>query len=95
MSLQIEAGRIHSRAPVHAVTLAWWRKSGDDFRAAMQERNRSKIGRMARLRGQVETAVVVPPALPVTDKIKATVAAMRRSGAPESDIEEFLKSQGS
>jgi Initiator Replication protein len=47
-------------APIEAVTLAWWRKQGDEFRAAMQERNRSKVGRMARLRGHVEAASPAP-----------------------------------
>jgi hypothetical protein len=56
ISVQIEMVRQHPRALAHAVNLAWWRKSGDEFRAAMQERNRSKIGRMARLRGLVEKA---------------------------------------
>ena len=55
MSVQIELERQHSRAPINGVTLAWWRKSGDEFRAAMAERNRSKMGRMARLKGLVET----------------------------------------
>jgi hypothetical protein len=91
MSLQIEQERIHSRAPIHGITLAWWRKSGDDFRAAMQERNRSKVGRMARLRGQVETAVVPSPV--PKDKVSATVDAMRKAGAPEADIEAFIESQ--
>ena len=54
MGVQIELRRRHSRAPVHEVAVAWWRKQGDEFRAAMQERRRSKIGRMARLRGKVE-----------------------------------------
>jgi hypothetical protein len=54
VSVQIEMVRRHPRAPAHAVSIGWWRKSGDDFRAAMQERNRSKVGRMARLRGEVE-----------------------------------------
>jgi plasmid replication initiation protein len=54
MSVQIDLRRKHLRAPIETVTIAWWRKSGDDFRAAMQERNRSKVGRMARLRGEVE-----------------------------------------
>jgi hypothetical protein len=43
-------------APIEAVTVTWWRKEGDEFRAVMQERNRSKVGRMARLRGTVEIA---------------------------------------
>lgn len=36
------------------MTVAWWRKEGDEFRAAMRERDRSKLGRMARLRDNVE-----------------------------------------
>jgi hypothetical protein len=55
MSVQIETQRIHSRAPIRAVTLGWWQKSGEEFRTAMNERNRSKLGRMARLKGMVET----------------------------------------
>jgi hypothetical protein len=55
MSVSIEQRRRHSRAPVHGFALTWWKKQGDEFRAAMQERNRSKVGRMARLRGEVET----------------------------------------
>src|SRR5580704_7611136 len=55
MSVQIELERQHSRAPIDAVTLAWWKKSGAEFRTAMNERNRSKVGRMARLKGMVET----------------------------------------
>jgi hypothetical protein len=38
------------------VTLTWWRKEGDEYRAAMRERDRSKLGRMARLRNTVESA---------------------------------------
>lgn len=91
MSLQIELVRVHSQAPIRAVTLSWWRKSGDDFRAAMQERNRSKVGRMARLRGQIETTAAPSPVLP--DKVAATAQAMRKAGAPEADIKEFIKSQ--
>lgn len=51
----IDLRRRHSRAAIHEVAVAWWRKQGDEFRAAMQERGRSKIGRKARLRGGVET----------------------------------------
>ena len=57
MGVSIELQRRHARAPVTGVTLGWWKKEGDEFRAAMRERNSSKIGRMARLKGiqQVET----------------------------------------
>jgi plasmid replication initiation protein len=54
LGVQIEMVRKHPRAPAHAVTISWWRKQGDEFRAATQERNRPKFGRMARLKGKVE-----------------------------------------
>jgi hypothetical protein len=54
IGVQIDMVRRHPRAPAHAVAICWWRKHGDEFRAATQERNRSKLGRMARLRGEVE-----------------------------------------
>ena len=63
MSVQIELERQHSRAPIQALTIAWWRKSGDEFREAMAERNRSKMGRMARLKGLVETVDASQPVL--------------------------------
>jgi len=55
MSVQIELVRAHPRAPITAVTLGWWCKEGDAFRAAYAERQKSKVGRMARLRGEVVT----------------------------------------
>jgi plasmid replication initiation protein len=54
MSVQIEVQRRHARAPIHAITMSWWKKEADAFRAAVHERNRSKVGRMARLRGKAE-----------------------------------------
>jgi hypothetical protein len=57
MSVRIDLNRKHSRAPVDAVTMTWWRKSPEEMAAAIRERNRSKVGRMARLRGAVETTV--------------------------------------
>ena len=45
----------NSLSPIVAVTMAWWRKEGDEYRAAIQERARPKVGRMARLKGTVET----------------------------------------
>ena len=54
---EIEMVRKHSRAPAHAVAITWWRKQPDEFRAAMLERSRPRVGRMARLKGQVEPVV--------------------------------------
>jgi hypothetical protein len=55
VGVQIDVKRRHTRAPIESVTTAWWKKQGDEFRNAMRERDQSKLGRMARLRGQVET----------------------------------------
>ena len=61
MGVQIELRRRHSRAPIRTVTIAWWEKSGDEFRESLRERNRSKLGRMARLKGRAETIGVLKP----------------------------------
>jgi hypothetical protein len=97
MGVAIELRRRHARAPIHEVAISWWSKSGDEYREALEERNRSKVGRMARLRGQVETAEALPELLPLPsrlqEKIAKTVEAMKAAGAPEADIEAFIKSQ--
>jgi hypothetical protein len=55
MSVMIQERRKHSRAPVDSFDIAWWRKSPEELAKAIKERNRSKVGRMARLKGSVET----------------------------------------
>jgi plasmid replication initiation protein len=59
MGVDIDLRRRHARAPIHEVAISWWTKSGEEFRAALLERNRSKVGRMARLRGEVEKTEVL------------------------------------
>jgi hypothetical protein len=54
IGVKIEVNRRSPYAPIESVTVAWWKKSGDDYREAMRERERSKLGRKARLRGSVE-----------------------------------------
>ena len=96
MGVDIDVRRRHPRAPIHEIAISWWRKTGDEYRAATQERNRSKVGRMARLRGDVnvpESLTAAMPSSPLQAKIGATIEAMRAAGAPEADIEEFIKSQ--
>src|SRR5512132_3684047 len=56
MSVDLDLRRRHPRAPIEKVAISWWRKSGEEFRAEMRERNRSNVGRMARLRAWVEQA---------------------------------------
>ncbi|WP_396274164.1 hypothetical protein [Granulicella aggregans] len=53
MGVQVNLVRKHARAPIEAVEMTWWKKTGDEFRAAIAERNRSKAGRMARLKASV------------------------------------------
>jgi hypothetical protein len=54
ISVQIDMVRRHPRAPAHAVALTWWRKQGEEFRQVVRELRQPKVGRMARLKGQVE-----------------------------------------
>jgi hypothetical protein len=65
MSVDLALVRRNKAAPIEAVILTWWRKEGDEYRAAMRERDRSKVGRMARLRGKAEIASLppLPPAV--------------------------------
>jgi hypothetical protein len=94
MGVDIQLRRRHARAPIDEVAISWWKKSADQYKAALEERNRPKVGRMARLRGEVEDAEPISQ-LPLSqpDKVSATVEAMRAAGAPEADIEDFIASQ--
>lgn len=55
MGCEIELIRAHTRAPISKVMLGWWAKEPHEQRPAIQELNRSKLGRKARLTGKVET----------------------------------------
>ena len=57
MHVDIELRRKHARAAIHEVVVAWRKHEGDEFRPSMRERDRSKIGRKARLRDKVEAIV--------------------------------------
>jgi len=52
MEIDVALVRQHSRALIHAVHITWGPKRGDDLRAAIEERNRSKVGRIAWLKGR-------------------------------------------
>jgi hypothetical protein len=56
MSVMIEGRRKHARTAVDRFDIAWWRKAPEELADVGRERNRSKIGRTARLRGALETA---------------------------------------
>ncbi len=61
-SVQFKVVRRHSRAPITAVTLTWWRKESDAFRATLHELQQPKLGRRARLQGTAKPAPEADPA---------------------------------
>jgi len=67
--VKADVERAYSRAPITGVTLGWWRKDTDEYRATYQERQRSKLGRMARLKGNVEVVSSLSPALPLAERV--------------------------
>jgi hypothetical protein len=84
------------RGLVTGFRVSWWRKDEEELKDAYQELNQPKVGRMARLRGEVVSTEATQgqlPSPPDKTKIDATVEAMRASGAPESDIQAFLSGQ--
>jgi len=50
VGVQAKLVRAHTRAPITAITLAWWRKEGDAFCATYTEQQQPKQGRTACLR---------------------------------------------
>lgn len=84
------------RGLVTGFRVGWWRKDVPDLQAAYRELKRVKVGRMARLRGKVENAIPTggeTDSTTLPEKVRATAAAMREAGAPEADIEAFIKGQ--
>lgn len=65
--VKVDIDRAYSRAPITGVTLCWWRKDGEEYRQTYQERQRSKLGRMARLKGEAG-AGASPPARLFSDQ---------------------------
>jgi len=59
MHVDVDLRRRHARAAIHEIAVVWRKQEGDEFRSSSKERNRSKIGRKARLRGQVEAVVTL------------------------------------
>lgn len=57
MHVGIELRRKHARAAIHEVVVAWRKQEGDEFRESLRERDRSKVGRRARLRSKAEHVV--------------------------------------
>lgn len=55
VTLDVRRKGNRANGPITHVTMAWYRKKGDEYRAAMKELDRPKVGRKARIRGTVET----------------------------------------
>lgn len=83
MGVRIEMVRKHPRAVAHAATICWWRKTGKEFAAAVEERNRSKTGRTARLRSRAERVVIAPEHQMIVDA--ATEDLVRRMRAEDME----------
>ena len=84
------------RGLVTGFRVAWWRKDIPDLQAAHHELKRVKTGRLARLRGKVDSVGPFDQDAPYSSKdaqITATAEAMRNGGASETDIEEFIAGQ--
>ena len=57
MHVDIDLRRRHARAAIHEVAVAWRKQEGDEYRESTMERDRSKIGRRARLNSQIRSVV--------------------------------------
>ncbi len=58
--VKVDVGRAYSRAPITGITLGWWKKDIETYRKTYAERQRSKLGRLARLKGAVEEVAPTP-----------------------------------
>lgn len=56
-AVKVDVDRAYSRAPITGVSLVWWQKNADEYRVTSAERQRSKLGRMARLKGAAADAI--------------------------------------
>jgi hypothetical protein len=86
--VEIQPVRKSPRAPITAVTVAWWQKEGDEYRETLRELRQPKVGRLARLKGTVEQ--VMPPLARVADsaiKMPPAEAADTAIETPESYVE--------
>ncbi len=86
-SVEFQVVRRHSRAPITAVTLAWWRKEGDAFRATHAEQQQPKQGRTARLRRMAQAG---PPSAPAGEKTRrGKPAKVGQAKAPAAPVQQL------
>ena len=86
-SVEFQVVRRHSRAPITAVTLAWWRKEGDAFRATHAEQQQPKQGRTARLRRMAQPE---PPSASTSRKTpRGKPSKMEQAKAPATPAQQL------
>ena len=84
---------IKSGKKVTGITLQWGAKSEDEIRAAFAELRGSKVGRMARLTGKVETIAGESPRLPTSERVKIAKAIPQKKQPTERDRERGMKAK--
>jgi hypothetical protein len=84
---------VKNRKKVVGVQLQWGGKSEEEIKAAFKELRASRVGRMARLTGQVETLAADAPRLPATKRVQIVEALPERPKATEQDRERGMKAK--
>ena len=77
--------------------MSWWRKNADELKEAFQEINRSKVGRLSRLRGTTEAArvqYVLPPLPLVAESLSPSSIAFCRRHALEHPLQGWVAAWG-
>jgi hypothetical protein len=75
------------------VTLHWGAKSEEEIKAAFKELRTSRVGRLARLTGQVETVVAETARVPATKRVQLVEAPPEPEKPTEQDRERGMKAK--
>jgi hypothetical protein len=78
---------------VTGLKLQWGSKSEEEVKAAFKELRGSKIGRMARLKGKVESIASEAPRLPATKRVQLVEPAPKKEQPTEQDRERAMKAK--
>ena len=78
---------------VTGIRLQWGAKSEEEIKEAFKELRTSRVGRMARLTGQVETLVADAPRLPATQRVRIVEATPDPPKPTELDRERGMKAK--
>jgi hypothetical protein len=78
---------------VTGVRLQWGAKSEEEIKAAFKELRASRVGRMARLTGQVETLVADAPRMPASKRVQIVEASPEPPNPTELDRERGMKAK--